>query len=121
MASDITAPDRDRSMNAVREPDPQERMESIQMDMRSEASSKENAARDLEDRVLQLRAEAAGLRAGAEGLESAINVYNHERARAQEFRAGRDEREGNDKPMPAPYMSQQGPGYDARAHANRLP
>jgi hypothetical protein len=79
--------------------DPQERMEMIQADMRSEASAKENSARDLEDRVLQLRAEAAGLRAGAEGLEAAIEVYNRERARAQEFRQGRDEREGSDKPM----------------------
>jgi hypothetical protein len=65
-------------------------LENLRADFNSQAAAKENEARDLEDRMLQLRAEAAGLRHGGVGLGEALELYAREVGRAKEFRSMRD-------------------------------
>lgn len=96
---------------AMRAPNPEETLRQARAEFISEADAKEAEARDLEDRMMLLRAEAAGLRSGAAGLGEALEVYAREVARHKEFAAERDGLDQPARPMP----------YDARAHANRVP
>jgi len=92
-----------------REPSPENYLEQLHADFSSSASSKEAEARDLEDRMMLLRVEAAGLRHAAVGVREALDLYHREMARTKEFQHARD---GEDQPArEAPYMSQQGPSF----------
>ena len=90
---------------------PEEFLENLRADFNSQAASKENEARDLEDRMLQLRAEAAGLRHGAVGIGEALEVYTREVGRAKEFRGMRD---GELVSTKEPPHTKRASDYDAR-------
>src|SRR5687768_15096520 len=87
-------------------PDPEERVLQIRADLSSEADVLEAEARDLEDQVLLKRARAAGLREGVRGLGNALDQFQEQMARRQEFMASRD---GEDVPSVMPRDA-----YDAR-------
>lgn len=81
---------------ATKPPDPEDRLEMILADLRSEAESMEAEAREYEDRTLLLRARAVGLRTAAGGVEAALEKFREELARRSEFMSHRD---GDDVPL----------------------
>lgn len=80
---------------AMRAPTPEEFLHQLHADFTSQAEAKEAEARDLEDRMMRLRAEAAGLRTAAMGLADALEVYASAVARNREFM---DKRDGLESP-----------------------
>lgn len=79
----------------VMPPDPEGFLDGLRADFASMAASKEMEANDLENRMLTLRAEAAGLRVAAVGVQEGLDSYHREVARAKEFVMTRD---GKDQP-----------------------
>ena len=87
----------------TRAPTPQEFLDQLQSDFVSQANAKEAEARELEDRMLFLRAEAVGLRTAAGGLEAVVERYHLELARVKEFADQRDGRDITNKEPVANY------------------